>query len=68
MDSCGFKTARLTNLSDLTDISGAVNKYIEKIRTERAEKIDSLMIELGKESTLLEDIEGKIKEFGLEND
>ena len=68
VDSCGFSTARLTDLSDLTDLSGTIDNYIEKIRTERAAKIDSLMIELGKELAVLEDIEGKIKEFGLEND
>ena len=52
-------------ISDLVDPDIAT-KMIEHYRDEKTRKIDSLLIELGKETSILEEIEAKIKEFGIE--
>ena len=54
-------------ISDLVD-PDITTKTIEHYRDEKTRKIDSLLIELGKETSVLDEIEAKIKEFGLEND
>ena len=52
-------------ISDLVDPDIAT-KTIEHYRDEKTRKIDSLLVELGKETSILEEIEAKIKEFGIE--
>ena len=52
-------------ISDLVDPDIAI-KTIEHYRDEKTRKIDSLLVELGKETSILEEIEAKIKEFGIE--
>jgi len=52
-------------ISDLVDPDIAT-KMIEHYRDEKTRKIDSLLVELGKETSILEEIEAKIKEFRLE--
>lgn len=66
VDDWDFKSVTIS-ISNLVNPDLAKN-MIDRWRDTRTKKIDSLLLELGKETSILDEIEAKIKEFGLEDD
>lgn len=65
VDNWDFKSVTIS-ISSLVD-PDITKKMIGRCRDSKVKKIDSLLLELGKETTVLDEIDAKIKEFGLEN-
>ena len=56
------------DIPSLVNIEEIFRQTIDKIRKEKNDKIDSLMIELGRETTAIEEIEKNIKTWWPEYD
>ena len=65
VDNWDFETIRI-NTKELVDITETTKRIIEQIRTKKHTVIERLMSDLGKEVDALDEIDEKIKEWGLE--